>query len=551
MGSSPTSGDSVPVSSTYFTYSGYSSLILAHIGLMTIAWFFVLPISVMLSVARSRLASATQIGFFGLNAIGLLVGTVYNANTPDLYENNLHHKFGWAITWVVLAQIIIGLLRLGTDGDKAEESHVEERLPFMSDGTRHMSGYQQMHPESLASMHRYSHDSGHGTESDSSRTSSLTGPHEEKDQENRHLEDQTHGYDAGSRKSRRLLVSPRLSRPLSSLLHKVLNEVLRVMILFYDAVDILILILGFVAILTGFITYGGVFSGSSIFNGLAHSVKGSIFFWYGLLTLSRWMGCFAEYGWAWNVRPPLGMVSARKARIPSAEFVESFVIFLYGSTNVFLEHLAAWGGAWTAEDLEHVSISVLFFGGGLAGMLVESKKIQDLLNASLLRWKSNVDHHRFEEQWALPKTYSSSMNPFPALIILLLGLMMSSHHQHSMVSTMVHKQWGTLFVGFALARAVTYILIYLSPPIAYFPLRPPSEIITSFCLISGGLIFIASNKDTVAAIERHDLNAMFIFTVTMGWTAFLMAWEIVVLAIKGWAVRRRCPDENAARSTLA
>lgn len=54
-----------------------------------------------------------------------------------------------------------------------------------------------------------------------------------------------------------------------------------------------------------------------------------------------------------------------KARVPTGEFTESFVIFLYGITNVFLEHLAAWGDAWTAQDLEHVSISVMFFGGGL------------------------------------------------------------------------------------------------------------------------------------------------------------------------------------------
>lgn len=72
-----------------------------------------------------------------------------------------------------------------------------------------------------------------------------------------------------------------------------------------------------------------------------------------------------EHGWAWNVRPPVGIVSSRKSVVPSAEFVESFVIFLYGATNVFLEHLAAWGDAWTAQDLEHVSISIMFFGGGL------------------------------------------------------------------------------------------------------------------------------------------------------------------------------------------
>ena len=77
------------------------------------------------------------------------------------------------------------------------------------------------------------------------------------------------------------------------------------------------------------------------------------------------MGCFAELGWAWNVKPSAAVVGTRKASVPSAEFVESFVIFLYGCTNVFLEHLGGWGGAWSAQDLEHVSISVMFFGGGL------------------------------------------------------------------------------------------------------------------------------------------------------------------------------------------
>ncbi len=52
---------------------------------------------------------------------------------------------------------------------------------------------------------------------------------------------------------------------------------------------------------------------------------------------------------------------------------------------------------------------------------------------------------------------------------------------------------------------------------------------------------MASNKDTVSAMERYDLNAMFVFTVTMGFTAFLMAWTILVLAVKWWATRRRQP----------
>lgn len=84
------------------------------------------------------------------------------------------------------------------------------------------------------------------------------------------------------------------------------------------------------------------------------------------------------------------------------------------------------------------------------------------------------------------------MNPIPALVVMLLGMMMSSHHQHSMVSTMIHGQWGTLLVGAAFARAATYVVFYLSPPTSILPGRPPTEIITAFCLMAGGLIFMAS-----------------------------------------------------------
>lgn len=89
-------------------------------------------------------------------------------------------------------------------------------------------------------------------------------------------------------------------------------------------------------------------------------MKGGIFFWLGLFTLGRWSGSFGELGWAWNIKPK----ESKKWR-PSAEFVESFLIFFYGSTNIFLEHIGNWGGEWAPQDLEHISITVLFIGGGL------------------------------------------------------------------------------------------------------------------------------------------------------------------------------------------
>jgi hypothetical protein len=38
---------------------------------------------------------------------------------------------------------------------------------------------------------------------------------------------------------------------------------------------------------------------------------------------------------------------------------------------------------------------------------------------------------------------------------------------------------------------------------------------------------------------------MLVFTVTMGFTAFLMAWMTLVFTVRGWAVRRELPPALA------
>ncbi|KAK0271250.1 hypothetical protein LTR35_013566 [Friedmanniomyces endolithicus] len=261
-----------------------------------------------------------------------------------------------------------------------------------------------------------------------------------------------------------------------------------------------------------------------------------------------------QFGWAWNVRPKYPVVARWKTRVPSAEFVESFIIWLYGASNVFLEHLNNLGGEWSPEDFEHVSLTALFFGGGLLGMLVESAWFRKQLDTNVVLHRSkdreladlasNPTADGIEsgtatipdDQWQEPKTQRISLNPMPGLVIMILGIMMSAHHQDSMVSTMMHAQWGTLFFAFAIARATTYILLYLKPP--RFPARPPSELVSAFCLMSGGLLFMCSAHDTVWAIETSGLDAMAVFAVTLGLTGVVMAWEVVCYAIKGWALRK-------------
>lgn len=129
-------------------------------------------------------------------------------------------------------------------------------------------------------------------------------------------------------------------------------------------------------------------------------------------------------------------------------------------------------------------------------MLVESTRIRELLNMTVSEAaEAHPDHtHTDEDRDALraPKQYEFSINPIPALVIMLTGIMMSSHTQQSMLSSMVHKQWGNLLTAAAFARGFTYVLLYLKPPTSIMPSRPPTELLTSFGLIAGGVIFCAS-----------------------------------------------------------
>lgn len=172
-------------------------------------------------------------------------------------------------------------------------------------------------------------------------------------------------------------------------------------------------------------------------------------------------------------------------------------------------------------------------------MLIESIRIRDLLNTTVT--EAAVESYDEDERTIAmeePGSYKHSINPFPALVILLLGIMMSSHTQQSMISSMVHKQWGNLLAFASFARGLSYLITYLKPPTSILPSRPPTELMASFGLMAGGIIFMTSSRDTVAGMIHYNLDAMFMYTVTMGLVGLFMSWEITLLAIKGWAVRK-------------
>lgn len=210
----------------------------------------------MLSIARSRYRLPNQLSFLAINALAIFLATIYNASTPDLYPNNAHHKLGWIATWVISAQVLLGIITLYAG--KNETGHNEERGSFIPISAEVMAEHQRLHDTRREETYRFSSDSGQGTEpnTDSLRSHSIAStstaqpasPIQPEQEEEYFVE------------KPKLILGGQVHQFLSCKIPGLLSsKVLRIFQFFYDAVDRLILLLGWATFLTGWVTYGGFF----------------------------------------------------------------------------------------------------------------------------------------------------------------------------------------------------------------------------------------------------------------------------------------------------
>lgn len=215
-----------------------------------------------MSLAKSRYVLPSQFVFLGTNALGLILGTIYNASTPDLFPNNAHHRIGWVITWVISAQVVVSLLRRvggalkGADSELAEEHR--SFIPLPTDAPEARAYYGD----------RLSNDSGQGSEptTESLRSNSIStlGDHEHQPMSTFNKElDEEDDFDGpimpmpeAQPQSKTTLVAIKV---LSSKVWKYID-------FGYKAVDRIILPFGFIAYTSGIATYGRLFVRFSLFS---------------------------------------------------------------------------------------------------------------------------------------------------------------------------------------------------------------------------------------------------------------------------------------------
>lgn len=527
----------------------------AHATLSLSSWFFVYPVALMLSVAGSALYLPVQTAHSIMVVVSLFCLAVYGATAPeDLYPNNSYSKMSIAMFFITivhwLAAVVSALADRAIKGTQFEPiDGADFVLQNLSDSYRDEA-------------RRLSRDSGHGLDVDLHDDSSALNRTDPAVAEG--FEDSVNASRHSSADDEESLLfsdSDTLAKPITpmevSLQDKFLSKLMSLPFVsrivssmglvastIYTLLNRVLFVVGFAYVMLGIATAFRLGMGNKVFNLLAHFIKGGVFFLFGILQLGRYMGAFADCGMAWNAKPedrdgadqyrfqfqhrrglpanPLQRLLG-KIRFPSMEFVESFTVFTYGVTNVFLERLANPHGAWAHKDLQHVSIAFMYIGGGLCGLVVESSSIRramaKLVGASASEGGPNI-------------------NPFPAFIVFWTGVLMSQHEQELPLSTTIHMQWGYLLSIGALFRLGTYVLMLISPPKSSAPSRPFTELIVSFCLICGGMVFIQSNRETVYAMIYRGLDGMFTLNVNVGICALIMSWEMIVMAIRGWAQKR-------------
>lgn len=208
----------------------------------------------MLSLAKSRYTLASQFAFLATNALALLLATIYNSRTPDLYPNNAHHKLGWVVTWVASAQVLVSLVGwVAGDVSGRRSRRSTETLAFIPGS-----------PDPVDDGYRMSNDSGQGSEpnTESLRSNSVSNldddeglpmPNPRKDEYDRgdqgddHFDDIPLPPDAPAS-----LLASKAATVVSSRVWKYLD-------LLYQVVDRIILPFGFVALTTGIVTFGRFF----------------------------------------------------------------------------------------------------------------------------------------------------------------------------------------------------------------------------------------------------------------------------------------------------
>ena len=244
-------------------------------------------------------------------------------------------------------------------------------------------------------------------------------------------------------------------------------------------------VLGWTQMVFGIATLQSWCNGGHLGQCLAHYIMGSAFAAYSVILLIM-MKCAVEWlrrrGWA-------------------QEYLDSWVILLWGIVNTFTEH---HGGPWTHKDLQHTLMGVLWWTGGALGV-----------------WLSR--HGR--------------RSVVPATIIFLTGWAMSAHTQALAISTHIHAMFGYALMAGGVCRVVEICFVLRDQPSgssgetdrgAWFPTHL-FQYLPPFLLVAGGILFMSATDEEMRWADSRGVDFATWAMIDLSAAFLLFLWMNVLI----------------------
>ncbi|KZS89872.1 hypothetical protein SISNIDRAFT_488744 [Sistotremastrum niveocremeum HHB9708] len=242
-------------------------------------------------------------------------------------------------------------------------------------------------------------------------------------------------------------------------------------------------ILGWVQMLFGALTLGGYCHGGHLGQCLAHYIMGSSFIGYGvLMTLILVVG----RGWV-------------PGSSYSPEWWDSWVITLWGIVNTFTEHR---GAHWSHKDMQHTSLGVLWWAGGILGIWTSRKRQRSVV---------------------------------PAIIVMITGWAMSAHTQATETSTKIHTTFGVTLMSAGLVRLIEVGFGFVFPPsegedtLDRTSTIRPFQHLPPFLLVAAGLLFMSATDEELEFIDKVGMDHVTYTLIMFSWAFFIYFYVNVLV----------------------
>ncbi|KAL1923517.1 uncharacterized protein VTP21DRAFT_8497 [Calcarisporiella thermophila] len=271
-----------------------------------------------------------------------------------------------------------------------------------------------------------------------------------------------------------------------------LNAKLRPMVVFLHGVlGRAFPVIGYAQMVLGVIAATGFCFADHFGQCLAHFIMGSSFIAYGIVMI-----LILRVGGPWLRR-----------RNKSPEWYDSWVIMLWGIVNAFTEH--RWGQPWNHGDMQHTSLGILWWTGGMVGIFLSRNGKRSVV---------------------------------PALVILFTGYSMVGHAQHSQYSLKIHSLFGYVLMSGAISRIIEVCFVVNEN--SEMDKIHPFQHLPCFLLILSGYLFMGATEEQVQTFERImiDVSSYGNVLISFAFITFLYTHGLITL----W----QRSGQNAQRSAM-